>query len=187
MKCRNFSMHKSFFSKSRKTLHIVSEHSKSLSDGKLHCFGKQYWNQNKYFILISIDFNTRVCSPLVCFDILPNWRLSRYFDLEFCFKSFFLFASNPKEEEEKKKKLLNPTREENFDFETKVRDKMPTERETYYLSYLAAFIDWSRRIFSRYFPADKRAKFIQLFKRALNWTAWKKNLEAFARGKIAFL
>lgn len=86
---------KSKATKKRKTLHIVNEHSKSLSDGKLHCFGKQYWNQNKYFILISIDFNTRVCSPLVCFDILPNWRLSRYFDLEFGFKSFFLFASYP--------------------------------------------------------------------------------------------
>jgi hypothetical protein len=34
--------------------------------------------------------------------------------------------------------LLNP--KENFDFETKVWDKMPTERETYYLTYLTALI-----------------------------------------------
>jgi hypothetical protein len=35
---------------------------------------KQYWNQNKYFILISIDFHTRMCFFLLlphfrCFDI----------------------------------------------------------------------------------------------------------------------
>lgn len=66
----------------------------TLSDGKLHCFPKQYWNQNKYFILISIDFSTRVCSLVRCFDIFQNWRLSHYYDLEFAFKSFFLLASN---------------------------------------------------------------------------------------------
>lgn len=58
-------------------------------------------------------------------SIFQNWRLSRFFDLEFAFKSFFLFASKLFF------LLLNPKR--NFDFETKVWDKMPTERETYYL------------------------------------------------------
>lgn len=70
---------------------------------------------------------------LVASIFSPNWRLSRYFDLEFGFKSFFLSASNPSFFKSDKRKTLI--------LETKVWDKMPTERETYYLSYLAVFID----------------------------------------------
>lgn len=45
-----------------KTLHIVHETFKSVIRWKVALFPpKQYWNQNKYFILISIDFNTRMC------------------------------------------------------------------------------------------------------------------------------
>lgn len=61
-------------------------------------------------------------------------------------------------------RLQNPSRElcavnpnVKFDFETKVWDKMPTERETYYLSYLAALIGLfflcSRRNFAAIFAA----------------------------------
>ena len=73
---------------------------KTLSDGKLHCFPKQYWNQNKYFILISIDFSTRVCSRSL-FRYIFSPKLKGYRDVsisEFCLqKVFFLLASNPKE------------------------------------------------------------------------------------------
>lgn len=37
------------------------EHSKFYQMESCIVSSKQYWNQNKYFILISIDFNTRMC------------------------------------------------------------------------------------------------------------------------------
>lgn len=108
---------------------------RTLSDGKLHCFPKQYWNQNKYFILISIKFNTRMWNFFFVASIFQNWRLSRYFDLEFAFKSFLLAPLSLAAKSPSPSSFVL-----NFDFETKVWDKMPTERETYYLSYLAALI-----------------------------------------------
>lgn len=102
---------------------------KILSDGKLHCFGKQYWNQNKYFTLISIDFNTRMCFFLLLFSPLLRYSKTegyRDFRSRARLQKFSSFLPS------KKKLCLNP-KSVNFDFETKVWDKMPTERETYYL------------------------------------------------------
>lgn len=47
---------------------------------------------------------------------------------EFCLQSFFLLLLKPE-----RKLKSDKTESRNFDFETKVWDKMPTERETYYL------------------------------------------------------
>jgi hypothetical protein len=82
---------------------------------KLHCSSENNTeNQNKYFILISIETYTRMfllifleilthscsysCKSLLpCFDIPKyNWKAITLFDLEICFKTLFLknFKSN---------------------------------------------------------------------------------------------
>lgn len=75
---------------------------------------------------------------------------------EFCLQSFFLLLLKPE-----RKLKSDKTESRNFDFETKVRDKMPTERETYYLllsrSIYLAGADESLR----FRAPDKRARVIR--------------------------
>lgn len=124
MKCRNFSsLHKtSFFEKQ----HIANEHSESLSDGKLHCFSKQYWNQNISFL--SASTLVRECVLVRCLDIFSKTEGYRGISISSLPSKSFLpsLLQNPGENFFFFK---SDKRERNFDFETKVWDKMPTERE----------------------------------------------------------
>lgn len=135
-------MHKTF--EKTRTLHIVHEHFENVIRWKVALFPKQYWNQNKYFILISIDFNTRMCFffSFCCFDIPKLKAIAIFRSGVLASKvSSFLLPRTPKRERRRERKIENFVKsKENFDFETKVWDKMPTERETYYLTYLTALI-----------------------------------------------
>ena len=109
-----------------------------------------------FSFVVSIYFFSKTERLSWCFDL---WVLPSKSFLPFSFKPkgksfFFFFRSHSV--------FLNPTSgEKNFDFETKVWDKMPTERETYYLCYLKAFIDLKQTNLWRWFRADKCVEVIR--------------------------